>query len=90
MSSRIVVEDVEYKKRQMKHNTDILALDGKWKAELAKAMITASASHGEDCWWKDWDFPWFDFKRLIRAKNKEWDFIYVFSVDEVSFFLSRA
>lgn len=48
LSGRTVPENMEYKKLQMKHNADVLALDElKWKAELAEAMMTAAANHNE-------------------------------------------
>ena len=48
LSGRTVPEDMEYKKLQMKHNADVLALNElKWKAELAEAMLT-SASNNDD------------------------------------------
>ena len=40
LSGRTVPEDMEYKKLQMKHNADVLALNElKWKAELAEAVM---------------------------------------------------
>ena len=48
LSGRTVPEDMEYKKLQMKHDADVLALNElKWKAELAEAMLT-SASNSDD------------------------------------------
>ena len=48
LSGRTIPEDMEYKKLQMKHDADVLALNElKWKAELAEAMLT-SASNNDD------------------------------------------
>lgn len=48
LSGRTVPEDMEYKKLQMKHDADVLALNElKWKAELAEAMLTL-ASNNDD------------------------------------------
>lgn len=48
LSGRTVSEDVEYKKLQLKHNADVLALDElKWKAELAEAVMTVAANQDE-------------------------------------------
>ena len=39
---------MEYKKLQMKHNADTLALNElKWKAELAEAVLTAAATNDD-------------------------------------------
>ena len=48
LSGRTIPEDMEYKKLQMKHDADVLALNElNWKAELAEAMLT-SASNNDD------------------------------------------
>lgn len=48
LSGRTVPEDMEYKKLQMKHNADTLALNElKWKAELAEAVLTAAATNDD-------------------------------------------
>lgn len=46
LSGRTVPEDMEYKKLQMKHDADVLALEElKWKAELAEAVMLSSADN---------------------------------------------
>lgn len=48
LSGRTVPEDMEYKKLQMKHDADVLALNElKWKAELAEALMTAAINNDE-------------------------------------------
>ena len=46
LSGRTVPEDMEYKKLQMKHDADVLALNElKWKAELAEAVMLSSMNN---------------------------------------------
>src|SRR5699024_11805293 len=46
LSGRTVPEDMEYKKLQMKHDADVLALNGlKWKAELAESIMLSSMNN---------------------------------------------
>ena len=46
LSGRTVPEDMEYKKLQMKHDADVLALNElKWKAELAEAIMISSMNN---------------------------------------------
>ena len=46
LSGRTVPEDMEYKKLQMKHDADVLALnDLKWKAELAESIMLSSMNN---------------------------------------------
>ena len=46
LSVRTVPEDMEYKKLQMKHDADVLALNElKWKAELAEAVMLSSMNN---------------------------------------------
>lgn len=46
LSGRTVPEDMEYKKLQMKHDADVLALNElKWKAELAEAIMLSSMNN---------------------------------------------
>ena len=48
LSGRTVPEDMEYKKLQMKHDADVLALNElKWKAELAEALMTEAINNDE-------------------------------------------
>ena len=48
LSGRTVPEDMEYKKLQMKHDADVLALNElKWKAELAEALMNAAINNDE-------------------------------------------
>ena len=46
LSGRTVPEDMEYKKLQMKHDADVLALNElKWKAELAESIMISSMNN---------------------------------------------
>ena len=46
LNGRTVPEDMEYKKLQMKHDADVLALNElKWKAELAEAIMISSMNN---------------------------------------------
>lgn len=46
LSGRTVPENMEYKKLQMKHDADVLALNElKWKAELAEAIMLSSMNN---------------------------------------------
>lgn len=48
LSGRTVPEDMEYKKLQMKHDADVLALNElKWKAELAEAVMLSSMNNSD-------------------------------------------
>ena len=48
LSGRTVPEYMEYKKLQMKHDADVLALNElKWKAELAEALMTEAINNDE-------------------------------------------
>ena len=48
LRGRTVPEDMEYKKLQMKHDTDVLTLNElKWKAELAEAVLTEATNNND-------------------------------------------
>ena len=48
LSGRTVPEDMEYKKLQMKHDADVLALNElKWKAEVAEAVMLSSMNNSD-------------------------------------------